>query len=57
MDGAGYVPYLIGGDTGPQGLGGALQGELEATLRAGLEDFPTRQGGKALWPQVDAGQG
>jgi hypothetical protein len=38
-------------------LDSALQGELKATIpaEAGLEGFPTREGGEALLPEVTAG--
>lgn len=38
VDGAGYVPYLIGGETEAQGLDIALQGELGVTVQGFLQE-------------------
>lgn len=39
VDGAGDVPYLIGGETEAQGLDVALQGELGAAVQGWPEGF------------------
>ena len=51
IDGAGYVPYLIDGETEPQGLEGALQGDWKPFSGLAWRTFPRGRVGKHSCPK------